>query len=116
MTSPHLEGIPHAYIVTTPTLSSAKYGLTLLASRQIRWTTNLPEKYTHTRLPESLRKSLLAQVPTIVRKNVDEPNNSKDTCTLHSHEFQGLSAPAAFNLFRVAAIHTLHKHLTALDH
>ena len=33
MISPHLEGIPRAYIVTTPTLSSATYGLTLLASR-----------------------------------------------------------------------------------
>jgi hypothetical protein len=36
MISPHLEGISHAYIVTTPTFSPATYGLTLLASRQLR--------------------------------------------------------------------------------
>ena len=63
-----------------------------------------------------MRKSLLAQVPAITRKNVDKPNNTKDTCTIHCHEFQGLSASAAFNLFRAATIQPLHKHLTAVDH
>ncbi len=48
VTSPHLEGIPHAYIVTTLTFSLATYGLTLLASRQLRWTTNIPDEYIHT--------------------------------------------------------------------
>jgi len=116
MTSPHMEGVPHAYIVTTPTFSSATYGLTLLASTQLRWTTNLPEEYIHTRLPESLRKSLLAQVPTIARKNVDTPNNAKDTCTIHCYELQGLASSDAFNLFRATTIQTLHKYLTAVDH
>jgi len=87
MTSPHLENVPHAFIVTTPTFFSATYGLTLLASRQLRWTTDLLEEYIHTRLPESLRKSLLAQVPTIANKNVDKPNNAKDTCTIYCHDF-----------------------------
>jgi len=36
MLSPHLEGTPHTDIVTTPTLSQATYGLTLLAGRQLR--------------------------------------------------------------------------------
>jgi hypothetical protein len=116
MTSLDMEGVPHAYIVTTPTFSSATYGLTLLASRQLRWTTNLPQEYIHKRLPKSLRNPLLAQVPTITRKNVDKPNNAKDTCTIHSHDFQGLMAPAAFNLFRATTIQTLHKYLTVVDH
>jgi hypothetical protein len=91
--------------------------VTLLASRQLRWTTNLPEEYIHNKLPENLRKSLLAQLPTITRKNVDKPNNTNTTyCTIHSHQFQGLSMTDAFNLFRAAAIKTLHKHLTAVDH
>ncbi len=115
MISPHLEGIPRAYIVTTPTFSSATYGLPLLASGQLRWTTNLPEEYIHIKLPKNLRKSLLAQVQTITSKNVDKPNNAKDTCTVHCHEFQGLSTPAAFNLFRAADIKTLHKNITADD-
>jgi hypothetical protein len=38
MMSPHLESVPHAYIVTTPTFSPA----TLLASRQLMYTSNLP--------------------------------------------------------------------------
>ena len=45
MLSPHREGTPHAYIVTTPTFSHATYGLTLQASRQLRWTTNIPDNY-----------------------------------------------------------------------
>ena len=36
MTSEHLKGVPHAYIVTAPTFSPTTYGLTLLASRQLR--------------------------------------------------------------------------------
>jgi len=102
--SPYLEGTPHAYIVTTRTFSPATYGLTLLVIRQLRWTASIPDKYIHAKLPENPRKSLLAQVPTITRKNVDKPNNAKDICTIHYHEFQGLSASAAFNLFRATTI------------
>ncbi len=72
MTSPHLEGAPHAYIVTTPIFSPATYGLTLLASRQLRRTSKLPAECILTRVLESLRKPLLAQVSTITRKNVDK--------------------------------------------
>ena len=113
----HLEGIPHVCFVTTPTFSPAMYGLTLLTSRQLHYTTNIPEEYIQAKFPESMRKSLLAQVPTIIRKNVDKTNNAKDTCIIHCHEFQGfLLAPAAFNLFREVAMHTLHKQLTAVEH
>jgi len=35
-TSEHLEGVPHAYIVTAPTFSPTTYGLTLLASIPLR--------------------------------------------------------------------------------
>ena len=87
MTPSSLEGDPHAYIVTTPTISTATYGLTLLANTQLRWTNNLPEACIHTRLPENLRKPLLAQVPTITRKIVDKPNNAKDTCSIHNQDF-----------------------------
>ncbi len=30
--APHLEGVPHAYVVTIPTYVTTTYGLTLLAS------------------------------------------------------------------------------------
>ena len=116
VTSPHLEGVPHAYIITTPTFASATYGLTHFTSKRLRWTVNLLAASIHTRLPESLRKLLLVQVPTIARKNVDTSNNAKDTCIIHSHDFQGLTAPFAFNLFRAVAIQTLHTRLTTVDH
>ena len=36
LTSKHLDGTPHAHVITLPTFSPATYGLTLLASRQLR--------------------------------------------------------------------------------
>jgi hypothetical protein len=42
VTSPHLEGNPHAHVVTLPTFSPAAYGLTLLPSPQLRWTATIP--------------------------------------------------------------------------
>ncbi len=60
MLSPHLEGIPHANIITTPTFSQDTHGLTLLASKQLRWTFNIPNECIDAKLPEDLRKSLLA--------------------------------------------------------
>ena len=104
MTPSYLEGVPHAYIVTPPTFSMATYGLTLLASKHLRLTFNLQEACIHTRIPVNLRKPLLAQVPTITHKSVDKPNNAKDTCTIHRHDFQGLTAPPTFNLFRATTI------------
>ena len=51
MTSEYLTDDPHAYIITAPTFHPTKYGLTLLAKRQIRWTYNIPENYISTCLP-----------------------------------------------------------------
>ncbi len=42
LTSKHLEGAPHAHVITLPTFSPATYGLTLLTSRQLRCTATLP--------------------------------------------------------------------------
>jgi len=43
LTSKHLEEIPHAHVITMSTFSPATYGLTLLASRQLRLSTTLPQ-------------------------------------------------------------------------
>ena len=40
ITSPHMEEVPHAHIVTLPKFSPTTYGLTLLASKQLRWITH----------------------------------------------------------------------------
>ena len=114
--SPHLEGTPHAYIITTPKFSHATYGMTLMANRQLRWTATIPTECIDDKLPEDLRKTMLAQVQTITRKNVDKTIAAKNTCTIHSQEFQDLSATTAFNLSRAETIQTLHKHLTEVSH
>ena len=43
VTTSHLEGTPHTHVVNLPTFSPATYSLTLLASRQLRCTTTLPQ-------------------------------------------------------------------------
>jgi hypothetical protein len=86
MTSEHLQVVPHAYNVTTPTFSPTTYGLTLMASRQLRWTYNIPEDYIPAWLPETMRKALLAQSLTITHKNVNKLKTAKDTCTIHCHD------------------------------
>jgi len=116
LTSEHLQDVPHAYTITTPTFSPTTHGLTLLASRQHRWTYNISEQHIQAWLPETLRKALLAQTPTITRKNVNMPTFAKDKCTIHCHEFQGLKANYAHNLFRASTILTLQTHITTVEH
>ena len=77
-TSTHLEGTPHAHVITLPTLSPATYGLTLLASRQLRWTTTLPHTCIYSWILDSPRQPLLHQTPTITRANVDRLLLAKD--------------------------------------
>ena len=87
LTSKYLEGTPHALVVTLPTFTPAIYGLTLLASRQPRWTTTLPQTSIPNYIPDNLMKPLLNQTPTITRANVDRLTSAKETCTIHSPAF-----------------------------
>jgi hypothetical protein len=116
MTFEHLLDVPHVCIVTAPIFSPTTYGLTLPASRQLRWTYNIPENYIHARLPETLRKALLAQTPTITRKNVHKLNTAKDTCTIHCYDFKGLTTHSAYKLFRATTILTMHTHISTVEH
>jgi hypothetical protein len=116
LTPKHLEGAPHAHVITLPTFTPATYGLTLLASRQLRWTTTLPNSSIPAWIPESLRQPLLNQTPTITRANADRLTPAKSTCTIQSSVFQGASAIAAFRIFRAAAILTLYRNLSAVEH
>ena len=116
VTSHHMEGTPHAHVVTLPTFSSGTYGLTLLASRRLRWTTNIPQTNIPSWIPDSLRQPLLSQTPTITKANVDRMLPAKDTCTIYNKEFRGLSATVAFRIFRAVTIQTLHIYLDAVEH
>ncbi len=79
ITSTPLTNTMHAHIVTLPTLSLATYGITLMASRQLRRTSTIP--------PTSLQKPLLNQIPSITRVNADGITPAKDTCIIYSREF-----------------------------
>ena len=116
VTSPRLEGTPHAHVVTLPKFSPATYGLTLMASRQLRWTTNIPQMSIPSWIPESLRQPLLNQSPTVTKASADRMPPAKDTFTIYIKEFRRLSAPVAFRLFRAAAILTLYRYLSAVAH
>ena len=65
---------------------------------------------------DNLRQPLLNHNPTITRANVDRMTLAKETCTIHSPEFQGVSAIVAFRIFRASAILTLYRHLLAVKH
>jgi hypothetical protein len=116
MTSPYLEGVPHVHIVTLPTFSIAADGLTLLASKQVRWTSTLPPTCIPELFQDNLKKPLLNQTPTITRKNVDKPIPANDTCTIHNHDFQDQTVLSAYHLFRAATILMMHRYLAAVEH
>jgi hypothetical protein len=116
LTSKHLEGTPHAHVITLPPFSPATYGLALLASKQLRWATTIPQTCIPTWILDILRLPLLNQTPTITGENVDRLTPVNDTCTIHNTELQGINAILAFRLFRAAAILTLYRHLSAVEH
>ena len=92
------------------------YGLTRLASRQLRWTTTLPLTSIPIRIPDSMRKPLLNNIPTINRANADRLLPAKDAYTIHSNEFRGLATIKAFRNLRAAAIITPYRHLSVVEH
>jgi hypothetical protein len=108
VTSSRMEGTPHAHVVSLSTCSPSTYGLTLIGSRHLRWTTTLSHTSIPTWIPESLRKPNLNQTPTVTIVNADRLLPSKDTCTIHSREFHGLTTIMVFRLFRAAALLTLY--------
>ena len=72
--------IPYLHVITLPTHSLSTYGLTLLASRQVRWTRSFPE---------DTRKIYILQIPTITRRIVNPPRLARDPCTIYNPAFQG---------------------------
>ena len=80
--------ISYPYIITLPTHSQPIYGFTLLASRQVRWSASIPDTMTPPFIPKDTRKTLLLQLTTITRRNVNTPRSARDACTIYYHAFQ----------------------------
>ena len=84
-----LRTCPYSFTVTLPTFCSVAYGLLLLASRQVRWTTNIPEALIPQHIPQPIRQALLHQIPTTIRSNTTAPKFSRDTCSITYIAFTG---------------------------
>jgi hypothetical protein len=99
MISPHLDGVPCAYVITLLTFSPAAYGLTLLANRQYRWTRNLPATTIPIYMPDSLTKLLYSSrclespAPTSTSLPMPRtPSLSKTTNFKDSQNYQPLTS------------------------
>ncbi len=113
---PHLERAPYMHGVTLPKFTLTTYGLTLLASRQLKWTTGTPPTTIPIHIPDALKTSLLHKVPTVTRTNAYKPVHAKGTCTIFNPSFKGRTTLSSVHLLMAAAIITLHKHLTEGEH
>jgi len=75
ITPTHLDTCPF-FTVTLPTYSPAVYGLLLLASRQTRWTTSIPDALIPTSIANNIRQTLFQQIPTVIRSNTKDTKPS----------------------------------------
>jgi len=87
--------IPYLHIITLSTHSQPTYSLTLIASRQVRWSTSIMDTMIPPSIPEDTRNNLLLQVPTTIRRNVITSRPARDPCTIYNPALQGKSRPPA---------------------
>jgi hypothetical protein len=63
---PQLHTCPYTFTITLPTFCTAAYGLLLLASRQKRWSTSIPETLISTFITQNIRQAILQQTPNTI--------------------------------------------------
>jgi len=83
-----LHTCPYSFTLTLPTFTTAAYGL-LLASRQTRWTTSIPDLLVPTTIIQLIRQAILLQIPTITRANTKAPMLSQEVSSITSLSFTG---------------------------
>ena len=82
ITPNHLDTCPYCFTVSMSTYSLATYGLLLLAKRQARWTTSIPDTLIPTSFANDNWQILLQHIPTIIRPSTEDPKPSKDSCSI----------------------------------
>jgi len=112
----HLRTCPYSFILNLPTFSSAAYGLLLLASRQVRWTSSMPNTLIPQTIAQPIRNALLRQMPIIIRGNTEAPKLSRDICCLTSLAFTGRRPTDCYKHFTASVLYTTHKHITATEY
>ena len=116
VTPSQLGTYPNCFTVTMPTYSVATYGLLLLASRQTRWTTNIPDTLIPTSIANNIRQTLLYHIPITIRSNTKVRKPSGDICSIISPTFSGLRPTDSYKTFKVSVIHISIKLITASEY
>ena len=111
-----LRTCPYSFNLTLPTFSSSTYGLLLLASRQARWASHIPEVLIPQAILQPIRKALLHQMPTIIKSNTEPPKQSRDTCCITSLAFTGQRPTDCHKHFKAAALYTGYKLITSTEY
>jgi hypothetical protein len=115
VTPSQLNTYPYSFTITLPTFSTATYGL-LLASRQTRWSTNIPDSIIPIFITQTILQAILQQTPTTIRSNTYASKHSRDACSITSLAFAGLRPTECYRIFTTSAFHTLHKLVTAAEY
>ncbi len=92
--------VPYRHTITVPRTSPRTYRLTLLANRQVPWTTGILDTYVPTGLNSDLRHTLLKQTPTITKASTTIVKPARDLCNIYCLAFHGLTATSCYKLFR----------------
>jgi hypothetical protein len=107
---------PYSFTPTLPTFNIAAYGLLLLASRQTRWSTSIPDSLIPTFITQTIRQAILQQTPTFIKTNTELPKLSRDFCNITSTAFDGLRPIECYKIFRASALYTDLKLITAAEY
>jgi len=116
VTPSQLNTCPYSFTITLPTFSIAAHGLLLLASRQMRWSTSIPDSLIPTFITQTIRQAILQQTPTTIRSNTNAPRHSMDACSITSLAFASLRPTECYRIFKGSAFYTLHKLVTAAEY
>ena len=98
---------------TAPQPPQDSYGLLLLASTQARWSINMHAILIPQHIPQPTRQALVQQMPTTIRSNTEAPKLSRDTCSITSPVFTGRRPTECYRIFKVSALYTALKIITA---
>jgi hypothetical protein len=109
----NLRTCPYSFTLTLPTFCSAAYGMLLLAGRQARWTSNIPDTLIPQTIAQPIRKALFQQMPTTIRGNTEAPKLSRDICCITTLAFTGRRPTYCYKHFTTSTLYTAHKHITA---
>jgi len=114
--SPQLRTCLYSFTITLPTFNSAAYGLPLLASRQVRWSTNVPATLIPQQIPQPTRQALLQQMPTTIRSNTEAPKLFRDTCSITNPTFNGHKPTECYRIFKASALHATLKLIASSEY